>query len=588
MTIRALARATALPKPTTADESSRSVELLIATSADAGDGVSLTISTDAIDIPGVVPIQLDHTNTVDRMAGRLESIEVRGGKLYGVAVFADAPAADVGWQLARSGCACSIHAEIIDIDRGFGDAPDRATRWRIRHVALVPMGMDVAAVTRGVTFYPFPVDLTPTVPTASATMTASKTPVTAAAGEAIEPTDDAPETISRAELSRRSKIQGAVLRAGLDADVAEGLIERGLPFDAAVSEIFRSLQGKLSQSKAGHPCSTGFAVEQRGIAQGSIVQRALDARFGLKDSNPADRQIPMIDVLRSCLQGSDRSLPYAQMVTRAFQTTDFALALTSTAERTVLTAYQEAEMGIRALAMRKTLTDFKPVKIMRVSQIGAIAFVPEGGEYKMMNEFSEEDAATLTAAQSGGIAKVTRVALQNDSLDIFAQMLAEMSRAAARKEASELAARLADITWDSSNSLTGQTTLNIASVSAAVLKLRRQSDIEGHKISFTPRLLLVAPEQEAAGRQLVGQWTPNTADEVMPFPGLSLEVDHNLAGGTFYIADTVYSPLALGVISEGPMMTQEEEFSTGSRSFKIAHDFGTCAVDGRSIVKVTL
>jgi hypothetical protein len=31
----------------------------------------------------------------------------------------------------------------------------------------------------------------------------------------------------------------------------------------------------------------------------------------------------------------------------------------------------------------------------------------------------------------------------------------------------------------------------------------------------------------------------------------------------------------------------EEDFSTGSRSFRVQHDFGTAAVDGRSIVSVT-
>lgn len=583
-TTRELLRA-ALPAPKTADEATRSVELVIATDAMAPDGIRLRIAPDAVTWPQVVPVLLDHHNAIDRMAGRLESLRFDGGQLIGRAVFTDAPAADIGWQLARSGCAVSVGA-IATAFRSLPDGGDEATRWQLKHAAMVPNGADPVCVTRrsSATFWPFPIDTTPTpttTPTTETTM-ATATPTTTTAAP-----DGVPIERTAAEIKRELDITRACQRAGVSIERTAEFVASGRPFAAVVGDLFDIMHEGLAKSPAGHPAGVARAMHGGAdTSSGPLILRALSARFGLPGADPADRHIPMVDALRECLPSGDRSLPYSTIVQRAFSTSDFALALQSTAERIVLNGYTEAEQGVRALAMRKVLTDFRPVKVMRFSQFGAVSFVAEGGEYPSA-EFSEEDAAILTAGQYGSIVRVTRIALANDDLSAFQTMLAEMAKAAARKEASELVARLTGITWNASNSLTGQTALNIASVSAAALKLRRQSDVDGNAVSFTPRLLLVAPEQEAAGRQLVGQWTPNTSDEVMPFPGLALEVDHNLTGGTFYLADTTYSPLALGVIG-GVSTNQEEEFSTGSRAFRVQHDFGTAAVDGRSIVRVAL
>ena len=596
-TIRELARATALPKPSTASETSRSVEVVIATGVDCGDGVALEISREAITWPDVIPVLLDHSpNLTDRMAGRITELRIEQGpagpQLVGLATFADAPAAEAGWALARSGTAVSVHAEIIDIDRGFGDAPDRAVRWRLRHVALTPMGVDLLAVTRSrssVSFFPFPVDLTPTVPTASATMTASKTPVTAAAGEAIEPNDDAPETISRAELTRRSKIQGAVLRAGLGADVAEGLIERGLPFDAAVGESFRAMQGTLSQSPAGHPCSTGFAVEMKGASDQPGLADVLAARFGAKDADANLKRVSLSRALEPIARaaGIDPSMVSAgRVIERAYSTSDFATALLSSSDRTVLSGYRSAPEGVRALALRRPLDDFRAVDMLRLSMFGSLAKKAEGGEYQG-GPWHEEDAATLKADEYGRVVEITRKAVINDDLEIFGRLLQEMGASAARLEAELLCERLLNgFTWGTGNSTTAASVS--AALAAGTLKLRRQVDVSGARISFEPRVLLVPPELEHEAMQaLSDRFVPTTADDVQPFR-VTLAVDAQLTSATeCYLVDTQYQPLALGTIGD-PITTLEESFSTGNRKMRVQHDAAAAVLDQRSIVKCTI
>ena len=136
-------------RPTTFNEASRSVELVVATDADVGDGFRLSMARLPDYGPGPVPVMLDHANSTDRMAGRLDSLRLEGGQLIGRAVFADAPAADAGLALARSGIAASVKASVRPDDtRQNPDGTIQAMRWRLRHVALTPEGARALPLAR--------------------------------------------------------------------------------------------------------------------------------------------------------------------------------------------------------------------------------------------------------------------------------------------------------------------------------------------------------------------------------------------------------------------------------------------------------
>lgn len=157
---------------------------------------------------------------------------------------------------------------------------------------------------------------------------------------------------------------------------------------------------------------------------------------------------------------------------------------------------------------------------------------------------------------------------------------------------SELAARLLGISFGAANSATATGTTAagvIAGNTAATLKLRRQTDVEGNPVSFEPRTLLVPPELEAPARQALADYNPTEAGEVNPYRTLRIEVDHYLtAGGVFYLHDSAYPALVIGRIGGGPVVTGDEQFSTGNRLSRIQLDFGTAVMDTRSICRVTL
>lgn len=572
---------TRMAKASSFDAKSRSAEVVVSTGRDAGDGFLLVHTREAIRWPQrPIPLTIDHGRSVRDVAGavvRLELGEVDGvpALLGRIELHESGEAAELVERLLQSSAArfsvgARCHRIEAPLERG---GPDRVTDWEPIELACVVVGQDGAAILRSFQ--------------SSEDMTVSP---------ATRPTEGDNQEPSRDELKRmriENKILRAAQRANYPADKIDGLIERSATLEDGLRTI---LEWKTEQAGGNgfpvnmHPGISGVILPGSGPADDSTLARILDAKMGVKGAEADYRNIPLRRVLEELSLarggGTLRNLSPHKVLERAWSSSDFATALTDSSERILLNAYEEADQGVRALARRLTLTDFRTTKLLRLSQFGTVTAVAEGGEYPAQ-PFSEEDAASLTAKQYGGIAPLTRVAVANDDLEIFSRLVVEMGRAAARAEMDELAARLADISWDASNSLSGQSNLDLTAISNAVVLLRRQTGVNGEAIAFRPDVLVVAPEQETAARQLVGSYSPATAGDVMPY-ALRVEVDHHLADGTAYLADTRYSPLALGMIGSGPTLTSEEKFTTGGVMFKVAHDFGTCAVDGRSIVKIAL
>ena len=589
-TTRTLQRMAASTRPATANDAQRTVELVISSASDVGDGVILSLDRLPEFGPAPVPVLLSHVNAAREMAGRITDLRIEAGELIGLAQFTDAPAADVAWPMARSGTAVSVGAtySLSDLKPGPGGA-DVATRWRLREVSLVPVGADPVARTRAAA--PLPI--------ASVPMTITTTQATQADDDM--PKDPATLKAERAHQKLELAVRRSAAEAGLSAEETQAIIDdhRGKPEVEAVAAVVRAYRIKLEERApvyAGHPAR--FPVVNRSTA--SQLTQAIAAKMGATgaDIDRSLAQVPVHLLLRDYLandpemRGIDLNrTAVTRLVNRAWSTSDFKQALESSAERMLLSAYQEAQVGVLALATSRDLPDFRAMEMLRISQYGEITEKLQGGEYKSA-KYSEEEAATLQAAEYGSIATLTRRALANDNLGIFGELVAEMGRACARKERKELAQRLLhDFTWTAANSTTtsGGLSANFANgITAATLKLRRQKDVEGNDISFEPRLLLVAPEEEAVARQALGEYVPNNSADVMPFRTLRIEVDHHLPGGTFYVADTAYPSLVIGRIGGQPIISNENEFSTGNERFRVQHDFGTAVLDQRSIVKIDI
>ncbi|NDC36102.1 MAG: hypothetical protein EBZ51_12210, partial [Synechococcaceae bacterium WB9_2_112] len=191
-------------RPQTVNEAERTVDLVIASDAPI-DGLSLSLDRMPAHGPGPLPVLLSHENRTAAMAGRLEGLRIERGRpslLIGTARFTDAPAADEGWQLARSGSNVSIGASIQpDSIQRSGDH-DTATSWRIHEASLVPVGADHLAVTRSL-----------------------HTQETTVTDSTVQTTEEQPAELTR-EQRKAEKVELAIRRAAAYTKLDEPTIQR--------------------------------------------------------------------------------------------------------------------------------------------------------------------------------------------------------------------------------------------------------------------------------------------------------------------------------------------------------------------------
>jgi hypothetical protein len=112
--------------------------------------------------------------------------------------------------------------------------------------------------------------------------------------------------------------------------------------------------------------------------------------------------------------------------------------------------------------------------------------------------------------------------------------------------------------------------------------------MEWKRSPFRAPLAASGPEREANACQSLGEYSPTSADDVLPYRTLPIEVDHYLPGESFYLADSGYPQLVIVCIGGGPVITEGEEFSTGNRLYRVRHDFGAAVLDQRSLCKLTI
>jgi GNAT superfamily N-acetyltransferase len=566
--------------PTSWSADNKTATVILSTDRNVGDGFVLVHTKAAIRWPErPLPVVLDHITRTDAVIGAITGLQLErqdgATSLVGQLVL-DGPAAAQAEPLLRTGAArWSIGARIHKLQRDPGTGLERATEWSPSHLALVVEPQDEQGITRSI----------------SSPMTTENS------------TSTSTETVERSakEIKRERDVLRLGQTAGLTTEQTEELIRSDRSVHECSVEAVRLMRIRLENGDCtkgekvlGHPARTATPGYNRDM--GGILAAKLGVRGDDVDRSLAS--VPLGLVLRDHLaadpdhRGLDLArMPVTRLIERAFSTGDFVKSLEANTERLLLQAYQEAQTGVMMLATSVELADFRSMEAIRVSQYGEIHEKGQGGEYKT-SSYSEELAATLQASEYGSIAVLTRRALANDNLGIFSQLVTEMGRSAARKERKELAQRLlTGFTWGSGNSTSttaADATGIIAGISAATLKLRRQVDVDGNPVSFSPSTLLVAPENEAAARQALGTYNPTTAGNVMPFPMLSVEVDHYLPGGVFYVHDSAYPSLVIGRIGGGPILSDSEDFETGNRKYRVQSDFGTAVMDQRSIVKVTV
>jgi hypothetical protein len=273
-------------------------------------------------------------------------------------------------------------------------------------------------------------------------------------------------------------------------------------------------------------------------------------------------------------------------------TGDFPVLLQLSSNRVLLDAYQVAASPLKLLAKRRDAVDFRTLTNVRLSEAPRLLEVKESAEVKYGSRSeSKESFGVRTFAR---IFSITRQAIINDDLGAFADSAIAWGRAAAETEATELLSLFSansglGVKMDDGVNLynaghgnlasTG-TALDVANLGAARQALRQMKGLDGKTpIGVTPKHLLVGPEMETTGEQVLASLAAAQISNVNPFSGkLTLHVEPRFTGKAWRLfadpAELATIEIAYLTGGDGPIVEVFEGEEVLGTSFRAILDFG--------------
>ncbi|MGQ0565973.1 MAG: prohead protease/major capsid protein fusion protein [Gemmobacter sp.] len=410
------------------------------------------------------------------------------------------------------------------------------------------------------------------------------------------------ETTEQTPAQYRAEIRTIARTAGLPADWADAQIDADATVTEARAAAFEEIQTRGRTLPR-------IRVVGANEDPATIRTRRADALYArISGAKPADDARPyMAETLRDMARASveaagtsTRGMDTDQLFRAAMHTaSDFPALLTSTGNRTLLTAYQAAQSPVRQLARQTTLADFRPASRLKLSDVGLLKELSESGEIKhtTRGEAVESYALKTYATQFA----LSRKALINDDLGAFADWGTTAGRMAAETEATILVNLLlsnpvlgednvAMFHASHGNLGTGYdlgATGDIEEIGIARKALRNMKGLDGiTPINAVPRYLLVGPQVEFHAEKILSAIYATTFEDANPFSGkLTLLVEPRITDKRWYVfADPGALPcLEYAYLSsaQGPQMASREGWDVLGMEFRVVLDFGAGATDFR-------
>lgn len=455
-----------------------------------------------------------------------------------------------------------------------------AAAWAIREVSLVGIPADPLSQIRS-----------------EDTMT---TQTTAEPQTVITPPLVATET--RAAVN--AQIRAMAETAGLDRTWADAQIDAESDINAARSAAFEAMATR-SAPAAGIRAHVGASHDDPAI----VVERqaeALAQRMGGAEASEAARPyvgLGFIDYARQALvRAGERvdNLSADVILTRAMQTTsDFPLLLEQGGNRVLSTAYAAAESPLKAIAVRREVSDLRDVTVAKLGEASGLEKVSEAGEVTY-GSFGE-GAESYKVETFGKLFSLSRKLLLNDQFGAFGDVMRQMGQLAASAEANALVGMLTTgagagpamsdgkrlFHADHGNLAAAGAALSIETLSAARLAMRSQKGLDGKTpVGVTPTFLVVGPAQETAAEQLLATLAATKSADVNPFSGtLQLIVEPRITGNAWYVfGDKANAPvleMAYLAGASGPQILSRDGWNTLGREYRVTLDLGVGATDWR-------
>ena len=618
-------------RPTTANEEARTIEVVIATEAPI-NGLVLRCDSQSVEMsPGVIPILMDHRpDQIQAMAGRIRDIRFEGRQMIGLAEFKDAPAAEIGWQLARSGVNVSVGAYYQSSNRkalpGGGGVVDR---WTLRHAALTPQGADPLCVSRSfapsdamTASAPGPeankqataAPAAAAAPPAAAPPAAGGTETRAAAPAAAPPAAPADQTaeLRAAAMEREARIWRTCSEARVPPAKAAEYVAGGLSYNEVVDAILRA------QMPVPPTAEQLRVTRDAGDSDMIGMRESIEFRCGaIAKPTDAGRRFLGFTTLELCRAQLNRvgvnteGMSKSELVTRSFNSSsDFPLLFEHIADKTLHRGYEEEPHTWKPLARQKNLPDFKLSTNVQIAGQIIPTELLEGGEYQ--SSTLTEGKSTWSIDTYARKISLTRKAIINDDLSALERIPEILGRGCRLLESNMIWNLITTGTngatvnadgkalFHADHNNTGSGVIGITGFNDGKLAMRMQTDIAGNRLNIMPAYMLVPAALETTALQFLYPqgWLPPTLTGdtgTNIFAGsVQLIVEPRLDDDSELIYYLAASPGRTDMITygylageEGPTITRVEERDPDGMTLLVRMDFGATLDDYRGFYRST-
>lgn len=293
------------------------------------------------------------------------------------------------------------------------------------------------------------------------------------------------------------------------------------------------------------------------------------------------------DAIRAVMAGSHSSSDFISTVIGA--SVDLSLSR----------GYAQAEPEIARASRAIDRDDYRLWTMVRTGAAETLAPVNEGGEFTHTT-LDDEGEEGPRPQINGKIFRVTEEAVANDRIGALASVSNAMIRGAVERVRQGLCEvivgadgfgkimRDAEPLFDAAHgNLEDGAAIGVTSLGLAIAKMRRQTGVGGEALDIRPRFLIVPPELETAGRQMLATITATTVAEANPWGGeLELLVEPGLADPArwYLCADPMMADgLAHAWVGrQGPTVETRLGWETATVEFKARMDVGFGMLDWRA------
>ncbi|MHB1098256.1 MAG: prohead protease/major capsid protein fusion protein [Burkholderiales bacterium] len=411
------------------------------------------------------------------------------------------------------------------------------------------------------------------------------------------------------EKARIIEIRQAVGKSGLDMKLADDLVERDVPVDAAKSIILEKLAERSAVEiiqPTGDVRTITDETETRREMMTQALLRRYDPKSALDDGARQYMGLSLLELSRNCLEQSGiatRGMSRSLVAQRAFEgVSDFPEILANVANRTLRAAYQAAPRTFTAWARQVSAPDFKTISRVSLSDAPKLEKVNEHGEFRRGAIFDGKE--TYQLATVGKVIGITRQAIINDDLSAFTRIPALFAQAAANYESdtvygiltanARLADNLALFHADHGNLASPGSAIDIESLGAARAMMRVQKTPQGVVMNLSPAFLIVPAALETIASQYVSQaYVAANSGAINPFAGALQVVSEGrldaASAKAWYLAassammDTVEFCYLEG--QDGVYLETRQGFDVDGMEIKARLDFAAKAIDYRGLYK---